>query len=545
MKKRNILIGYLLLSFIWLFLTDYLLEKFDGNMMLWQYVKGAVYIGLTGCFIYSLLTKHEESEQAKQGEQRLSTLINAMVDFVNFKDGEGRWIEANEFGLKLFQLEHVNYRGKKDSELADYTEFYSDALRYCETSDEEAWQAGGITYCEETVPIPNGENKIFDTIKVPLFEEDGSRKGLVVIGRDITERRITEQKLAESQQRYKSLFEYNPDLVYMVDLKGRITNLNPQFEVITGYESAQYVGEPILQFVADEDRQAVRELFYQVIESGTGSSNNEMTVIRKDGRQVILSCTLVPMVIDNQIVGAIGYSKDITKLKETEERLRRTEKLSVAGELAASVAHEIRNPLTALRGFVQLLHKDDDQHDHYYNIMIAELDRINQIAGEMLILAKPQQLKFQMGDLERIMQDVVALARSQANYKGVEIAMSVKGSVPLINCECNQLKQVFLNLMKNSIEADSTLVDVSLEAAGDQHVKIKVQDNGCGIPEERIKRLGEPFFSYKEKGTGLGLTVSYRILDAHKGKMKFDSKLGEGTTVEILLPVAEPALETV
>jgi two-component system, sporulation sensor kinase E len=541
MSKKYILLIYVILSFTWVFLTDELLlflHKDIGYLLLWQKIKALIFIVLSSIFIYYLIIKREEFRIVQQEKEKLHTLINSMVDFVNFKDGEGRWIEANDFGLKLFHLENVDYRGKKDSELAEYTDFYREALLYCEDSDEETWKARGITRSEEMIPLPEGGSKTFDTIKVPLFNRDGSRKGLVIIGRDITERVMVERKLSEKQQRYQSLFEYNPEMVYMVDLKGNITNLNPQFEVITGRARENYIGKPILHFVMEKDQKQVREVFHKVIQTRKAWKNLEVEIIHINGKNVILSCTTVPMIIDDQIVGIIGYAKDITHIKETEERLKKTEKLSVVGELAASLAHEIRNPLTSLKGFVQLIQDDDPTKQMYYKVMLDELDRINEIVSEFLVLAKPQKLFFKKTDLGDILKSVVSLLESQANLYGVEMSLEIKQPLPLIECEPNQLKQLFINLIKNSIEASSKRVNVILDMQDKEHILIKVEDNGCGIPPERIKHLGEPFYSSKEKGTGLGLTVSYRILESHKGRIQFHSEVEEGTVAEVILPVS-------
>ncbi|MEH7276449.1 PAS domain-containing sensor histidine kinase, partial [Neobacillus vireti] len=175
MKKTKLVFLYLISSLIWLIASSYLLTHYIPLSLVNYFERGKeiLYILITGGIFYFFILKKEELDTTKEQEKRLSTLINSMVDFVNFKDGDGRWIQSNDFGLKLFQLENVDYRGKKDSELAQYSEFYADALRYCEVSDEETWEKGQITRCEEVIPLPDGTAKIFDTIKVPLFHEDG------------------------------------------------------------------------------------------------------------------------------------------------------------------------------------------------------------------------------------------------------------------------------------------------------------------------------------------------------------------------------------
>jgi two-component sensor histidine kinase/DNA-binding response OmpR family regulator len=146
------------------------------------------------------IAEHRQIEIALQeNEERLRTLINAMPDIVAFKDGEGRWLEANDFDLGLFELEDVDYRGKKDSDLAEFTPFYREALLQCEASDEIAWLAGSLSRADETIPRPNSPPMIFDIIKVPIFHPDGKRKGLVVVGRDVTDRMRAESELKRYQ----------------------------------------------------------------------------------------------------------------------------------------------------------------------------------------------------------------------------------------------------------------------------------------------------------------------------------------------------------
>ncbi|RSD26611.1 PAS domain S-box protein [Mesobacillus subterraneus] len=541
MKKTRYVLIFFILSIVWIFGTNYLLELYAPTpfIQVIEHTKEILYVVLAGWFFYFFISKMEELSASKEEEKRLSTLINSMVDFVNFKDGEGRWIQANNFGLKLFDIENVDYRGKKDSELAEYSDFFADALRYCETSDEEAWKAGGIIRVEEVLPQKDGSTKTFDTIKVPLYNDDGSRQGLVIIGRDITERKIVENLLEESRQQYRSLFEYSPDIVTMLDLNGTITNLNPQFEKITGYSRDEYIGKNLSEWLPDSHRDMVLSKVKSVVEDRCPQMF-ELEIQHKSGKTLIFQSTSLPIIVNDKIAGIICNSRDVTELRQTEERLRRTDKLSVVGELSASVAHEIRNPLTSLKGLVQLLQMEDERHQLYYQIMIDELNRINHIVSELLLLAKPQQIKYTEADLQVILNDVISLLKTEASLHNIQIEFDARAEPVIIECEPNQLKQLFINIVKNAIEASSAedVVLLSLQSS-DNHATVRIKDEGIGISKELLERIGEPFYSSKEKGTGLGMTVSFKIVQSHNGTIKFNSEPEKGTEVIVQLPIKQ------
>lgn len=492
-----------------------------------------IIIGFTLSYIFTI--KNQYTTLIEEDEERLHTLINSMVDVVIFKDGEGRFIEANSFGLKLFQIEHVDYKGKTDTELAQYTELYADTLLNCVNTDEQTWNKKAISHVEEFIPTLDGTFKTYDTIKVPLFNEDGSRKGLVVIGRDITERVLAKQQMSANEQRYKSLFHYNPEPVMMMDLTGKITKVNPRFEDVTGYKRIELLDTSFLDLPFNKT-ESLKKSFHFVLENLCGINSGEVQLTTKHGKEILLACTFVPILIDKKLVGVITYSKDVTQIKAAQERLKNSEKLSVLGELAASVAHEVRNPLTSLKGFVQLLKGRDSEYENYYTIMLSELDRINLIVSELLVLAKPQKIPFQYNQIDQLLHEVKTLLEAEAHFNATKIDMIVKEPIPLLLCEANQLKQVFINMIKNAIEANSRHIWITVEQV-EQQIVITIKDDGSGIEVERLKHLGEPFYSSKERGTGLGLTVSYRIIEAHKGKVVVESEVSQGTIVRIELPI--------
>lgn len=222
-----------------------------------------------GGVIYLLVTVHDitrikkNEEKLRENEERLRTLINAMPDIVCFKDGSGRWLEANEFDLKLFQLEGVDYRGKKDSELACHSSFYRDAFLTCEDTDEKSWKAGCATRTDETIPLPDGSEKVFDVIKVPTFKNGGGRKGLIVVGRDITERKKAERALiaakeeAERLSMIKTQFLSNMSHELRTPLNGIVGFINLLSESSLDETQKDYCGivsqsaEHLLQIVND------------------------------------------------------------------------------------------------------------------------------------------------------------------------------------------------------------------------------------------------------------------------------------------------------
>lgn len=413
---------YLIIGPIWVFGTDYLLKDpintISENVLFFQTFKSLLFVFFTAILLYVFIKNLRDTKLIEEEKEKLTLLIDTMPDAVSFKDGEGRWLQINKFGAQLFGLEGVDYRGKTDREMANYTDFYHDALIYCIDTDEEAWRAGKVTRCEETIPLRNGSSKTFDAFKVPIFNPDGSRKGLVVIGRDIT------------------------------------------------------------------------------------------------------------------------------ALKETESMLRQTEKMSVIGELAAGIAHEIRNPLTTIKGFLQMGKDQTINLAPHTDMLIDEIDRINTIVNELLIVSKPSDVIFSDKKINTIVKEVIQLLSTEASLQNIQLNLIETENFETY-CNDSKLKQVFINILKNAMDAIDTQGEVNITIADkdENNFAITFEDNGCGIDENRLKYIGEPYYSVKEKGIGLGMTVSFSIIESHKGTITFSSQVNQGTSVEVLLPKSK--LQTV
>ncbi|MGD6817391.1 ATP-binding protein [Metabacillus sp. 84] len=226
-------------------------------------------------------------------------------------------------------------------------------------------------------------------------------------------------------------------------------------------------------------------------------------------------------------------------------RVIKSEKLAIVSELAASVAHEVRNPLTVVRGFIQLIGTDrrstGTQKDEYITLILSELDRAQDIITDYLNLAKQQYYEKNEVSLSLLLSEVVKIMTSYANFKNVHFKNSIAPNLYVYG-DASRLKQVFLNLLKNAIEAVAESDgEVKITAyASHEFIRIKIKDNGVGMTSEQLARLGEPYFTLKERGTGLGLTVTFSIVEQHEGTLRYQSEPGAGTSATVSLPICLP-----
>lgn len=265
------------------------------------------------------ITERKRMEEALQeSEERLRTLINASPDMICFKDGKGRWLEANDADLSLFELANVDYRGKKDSELANYSDFYRGAFLTCEDSDEIAWQKGEISSGEEVIPRPDGVSKVYDVIKIPLFHPDNERKGLVVLGRDITERKASERALKDSEAIYRSLAENSPDIIMRFDGEFRHLFTNSAVEKYVSMKKDDFLGKTHREIGFNENECLFWEEKIQWVFDNGKILELEFDFESKIG-PVIFNWRLVPEKDENgKITSVLSITKDVTQNRKTE-----------------------------------------------------------------------------------------------------------------------------------------------------------------------------------------------------------------------------------
>lgn len=358
--------------------------------------------------------------------------------------------------------------------------------------------------------------------------------------RIIRENKKMHSILVESEEKYRLIAENTSDLIIVMDDPETISYFSPSHEKLLGYNLADLKFSELFQFIHPDDVDKVvnevKSMFDEV-----KSHSMEFRLKHKDGHWVQFESRCMPVLgEEDKIDHFVLISRDITERLKSEELLLQSEKLSIVGELAAGVAHEIRNPLTTIKGFIQL-NKVRDQSYEFNDLLLSELERIESITSELLTLGKPQAVQLVKTNVGYVLENTVELLMPQAHMNNIQFNLSFEDPELYITCEKNQIKQVFLNILKNAIEAmpKGGNIDITLQKGTENDCLISFQDHGNGIPEEILPRLGEPFYSLKEKGTGLGLMICQKIIKLHHGTITYNSKLGEGTLIEIKLPLSE------
>ncbi len=466
--------------------------------------------------------------QLMEEKEKYKSLIKYSPESIILLDREGNITETNAMAREMFALNEEEMQATHISNLfqADQNEI-----------DLYLLQSSSIEAKTFTISLPGttGHLKDFVVTKTPI-NVNNELVGNFCIIRESTNEFIMKNELIEVKEIVESYFNQSSDVICLLDKDARILKVNAHFEKTFGWRADEIIGK---SFAILYDKNQWKEYFDFFSKVKKGYHINGVEGIRFTKNQIPVHIMISSKPLHNihhQLIGVSIIIKNLSAMKQTEDLLLKSEQLAMIGQLAAGVAHEIRNPLTTLKGFIQLF-KEDSREVNYYDVILDELNRIETITNEFLALAKPQVVKLEICSLDKIVREAVEFMRMECLKNDVLLDLIVLEKM-LINADKNQLKQVILNVIKNAIEAMNNggklTVELKMEAG---HGVISVHDTGHGIDSTRLKHLGEPFYSTKEKGTGLGLMICQKIMKEHGGTLKIHSELNEGTTVKLSIPI--------
>lgn len=350
---------------------------------------------------------------------------------------------------------------------------------------------------------------------------------------------------------YEDILENLSEGLIAVDIDGRVSVFNQSAEKMSGVSRSLVIGKGLKDAFRRDER--LVEMLTKTLREGRLFAEYEEKLHRRLGGTLPVGITTSQIFdAEGNLTGASALVKDLSGIKSLEAGSLRKERLAYIGTFAANLAHEIRNPLSGIRGAAQLLAKKvkDESLADYMRVIMKEADRLNLILNDMLDFARPARLDRKPLNIHKVLDSVVLLLKD-----GMPPESFVKAydpSIPDVLGDEGQLTQVFLNLVKNAKEALGKNGGIRLAtriitefhliedgSASGKMVSVEVRDNGCGIKEEDLEKIFTPFFTTKPKGSGLGMAITLKIIKEHNGLLKIDSIPGEGTTVTVCLPIAE------
>ncbi|AST80699.1 TPA: two-component system sensor histidine kinase AtoS [Citrobacter freundii] len=346
------------------------------------------------------------------------------------------------------------------------------------------------------------------------------------------------QTLRETKTLNDLIIENAADGVIAIDRQGDVTTMNPAAEMITGYTLNELVGQPYATLFSDPH---FASPVLDTLAHGTEHLAQEVSFPARD-RTIELSVTTSRIHNPNgELIGALVIFSDLTARKETQRRLAQTERLATLGELMAGVAHEVRNPLTAIRGYVQIIRQQTSLpvHQEYLSVVLKEIDSINRVIQQLLDFSRPRQSQWQQVLLNSLIEETLILVQTSGVQARIAFNFEQDKELPAIVADRELLKQVILNILINAVQAISTCGEIRIRTLSYSTTQqaVIIEDNGCGIDIALQKKIFDPFFTTKASGTGLGLALSQRIINAHQGDIHVASMPGCGATFTLILPI--------
>lgn len=466
----------------------------------------------------------------RHSEEKFSNAFHYSPDVITISSlKDARYLDANDAFLHLAGFERDEVIGHTSYDINIWL-YQSDRDRLMQHLQEN----GRVRNLEFVFRDRRGELKT-TLISADIINVSGEDCLLCVV-KDITDRKKMERDLILSEQRFNKAFNFSPITMSITALEdGRFLSVNESFCHVLGYTREHLLHTNSIKigfWVNPEQREEVK----RIITAGGSVRDMEVRFRREKGDIRLGLYSAEKIELDGEIC-ILSQFIDMTERKHMENEMNRLGQLNLVGEMAAGIAHEIRNPMTTVRGYIQLLKETEKYADEFesFNLMIEELDRANSIITEFLSLAKNKMVEIKSVNLNTILNNVYPLILAKAMMQDKRIILNL-GKIPDLLIDEQEIRQLILNLSNNGLESITEGKAVFLSTyTSDNQVILAVRDQGEGIKEEVIEKIGTPFFSTKEGGTGLGLAICYGIASRYNAKIEIDTS-SKGSTFYVCFP---------
>jgi PAS domain S-box-containing protein len=541
--------------------------------------------------IYNDLTEHKRVEEAlRESEEKYRTILEDIEEGYFETDLVGNLTYINDAGCRHLGYTREELIGMNNRQYVDE----KNAKKIFEAFNQ-IYRTGepGRVFDYELTRKDGTKRQVEMSASL---RKDSSAKpiGFRGVTRDITERKQAEEALRQSEERYRTILENMQEVYYEIDLAGNFIFLNEAFYEHLGYRKEEMIGQKSRQYQDETTARKLQQAYNRLYRTGEPIKAIEAEWISKDGakRTREMSASLIRD-SEGKPIGFRGISRDVTerkraeealkkseeelrasneelrateeelratneelqtaneelqaaneKLKETQEQLIRSEKLAAIGKLAGGVGHELRNPLGAIKNAVYYikgklinseLAKTEPRIIEFLGIMDDEISSSNKIINDLLNFSRVAKPAVSPTKIQKVMED--ALSRLTV-HENVEVINKVDANLPEVEIDADQIRQVFVNIATNAIQAMPEGGKLTIDAKkGDKFLEVAISDTGDGIPEDAIGKIFDPLFTTRAKGIGLGLAVCKSIIERHGGAIGVESKVGEGATFTVKLPL--------
>ncbi|MTI79693.1 MAG: response regulator [Firmicutes bacterium] len=472
-----------------------------------------------------------------------AVLDSSMYYLVTASSGEEalKCILQEEFAVILLDVQMPGIDGFETAriirsrERTKYTPIiFITAIQQESEQVQRGYALGAIDYIFKPIDPENLKSKIAGFVHIYQHREQLEQ----IVQQRTHELMLANEKLRceiEERRQLASIVENSDDAIIGKNLNGNIISWNGGAERMYGYTTKEIIGYHISTIVPDDCKGETKGVFLD-INNGMPNKNYETLGQKKNGEQIHVSITASPIKsTDGTITGLSSIHRDISDKKQFENQMARLDRLNIVGEMAAGISHEVRNPITTVRGFLQMMggKKEYQKDKNYFNLMIEELDRANSIITEFLSIGKNNPTEMKVQNLNEIVKTLSPLLQADAFEQNNYLEL-ILNDIPDLPLNSKEIRQVILNLVRNGLEAmprsgGKLTISTYLEKG---NVVLMIEDEGNGMKPEVLENLGTPFYTTKDNGTGLGLATCFGICSRHNAKV--DIKTGsEGTKFKI------------
>jgi two-component system NtrC family sensor kinase len=504
----------------------------------------------TYAYIRDITERKKFERDLKDSEEKLRNLFERVRHGLFISSKEGKFLDCNQALLDM-----LGYSVKGEFLEIDIAQDLYVNPENRKVFQERIERDGYVKDMEVEFKKKNGERITVLLTGHPIKNEKGQVVGYQGINLDISERKRIENELREANEFFMNLIESSVDGIIAADMKGNIFIFNKGAEALTGHVAEEVIGKLHITQIYPEN--VAKEIMKKLRSSEYGGVGKfiptQLNVLNKFGEEIPIQLSAVLIYNGTgQEIASVGIFTDLRprltmekRLQETHLQLVSSEKMASLGKLAAGIAHEINNPLGGILIYSSLMMEDlseDDSRRGDLARIVQEAGRCKEIVKSLLEFARQTEPKMEPTDINRAINDGLFFLVNQALFHNIQIVKKLDSFLPFVRGNASQLKQVFMNIIVNAAEAmhgSGTLTITTAPAPDRKTIFVEFTDTGEGIPEENFTRIFDPFFTTKEvgKGTGLGLATSYGIIEDHGGKISVKSKVGEGATFKIELPV--------